>query len=160
MEYTTLDSPVGPLLLAGDAAALRLLWFVRGRHVATPAPDWIDAPGHFREAVAQLTAYFAGRLRTFDLPVEPAGTPFQRRVWRALQDIPYGETESYGALAQRLGDAKAVRAVGLANGANPISIVIPCHRVIGASGALVGYGGGLPAKRALLDLEQGQRALL
>ncbi|MGE0361717.1 MAG: methylated-DNA--[protein]-cysteine S-methyltransferase [Vicinamibacterales bacterium] len=160
MEYTTLDSPIGPLLVAGDRTALRLLWFVRGRHVATPDPDWIESPATFRDAAAQLAAYFAGRLRAFDLPVEPAGTPFQRRVWRALLDIPYGETESYGALARRLGDPKAVRAVGLANGANPIAIVIPCHRVIGANGSLIGYGGGLPTKRALLDLEQGQRPLL
>lgn len=160
MRYTTLDSPIGPLLVAGDDAALRLLWFVRGRHVATPDPSWIADARPFREVAAQLTAYFAGRLRAFDVPVEPGGTPFQSRVWRALQDIPYGETESYGALARRLGDPKAVRAVGLANGANPISIVIPCHRVIGSNGALVGYGGGLPNKRALLSLEQGQGALL
>jgi methylated-DNA-[protein]-cysteine S-methyltransferase len=160
MHYTTLDSPIGPLLVAGDAAALRLLWFVNGRHVAAPDPSWTADARPFREVAAQLNAYFTGTLRAFDLPVEPAGTPFQRRVWRALQDIPYGETESYGALARRLGDARAVRAVGLANGANPISIVIPCHRVIGANGSLVGYGGGLANKRALLDLEQGQRTLL
>ena len=114
----------------------------------------------FREVAAQLTAYFAGRLRAFDVPVDPGGTPFQSRVWRALQDIPYGETESYGALARRIGDVKAVRAVGLANGANPISIIIPCHRVIGSNGSLIGYGGGLPTKRALLALEQGQGALI
>jgi methylated-DNA-[protein]-cysteine S-methyltransferase len=160
MHYTTIDSPIGRLLLAGDATALRLLWFVEGRQVATPDPAWIEAPAAFREVTAQLTAYFAGRLRVFDVPVDPGGTPFQSRVWRALQDIPYGETESYGALARRLGDPKAVRAVGLANGANPISIIIPCHRVIGSNGALVGYGGGLPTKRSLLSLEQGQRALL
>lgn len=160
MQYTTLDSPIGPLLLAGDGSALRLLWFVRGRQVVTPDPSWTEARAPFRDAIDQLTAYFAGRLRTFDLALEPAGTPFQQRVWKALLDIPYGETESYGALARRIGDVKAVRAVGLANGANPISIVIPCHRVIGANGSLVGYGGGLPNKRALLDLEQGQRTLL
>jgi methylated-DNA-[protein]-cysteine S-methyltransferase len=160
MRYTMLDSPIGRLLLAGDDTALRLLWFVTGRHVATPDPSWIEAPHAFRDVAAQLHAYFAGRLRAFDVPVEPGGTPFQSRVWRALQDIPYGETESYGALARRIGDPKAVRAVGLANGANPISIIIPCHRVIGSNGSLTGYGGGLPTKRALLSLEQGQGALL
>jgi methylated-DNA-[protein]-cysteine S-methyltransferase len=160
MRYTTLGSPIGPLLLAGDDTALRLLWFVKGRHVATPDPSWTESPATFREWAGQLTAYFAGRLRRFDIPVEPGGTPFQSRVWRALQEIPYGETESYGALARRIGDDKAVRAVGLANGANPISIVIPCHRVIGSNGSLTGYGGGLPNKRLLLDLEHGQRTLL
>ncbi len=160
MQYTTLDSPIGPLLLAGDAQALRLLWFVRGRQVVTPDPSWTEARPPFRDAIDQLRAYFAGRLRTFELTLDPAGTPFQQRVWKALLDIPYGETESYSALARRIGDVKAVRAVGLANGANPISIVIPCHRVIGANGSLVGYGGGLPNKRALLDLERGQQALL
>jgi methylated-DNA-[protein]-cysteine S-methyltransferase len=160
MKYTIVDSPIGRLLLAGDDIALRLLWFVEGRQVAAPESSWTEDAQPFREVSAQLSAYFAGRLRDFSVPVAPGGTPFQSRVWRALQDIPYGETESYGALARRLGDPKAVRAVGLANGANPISIIIPCHRVIGASGSLVGYGGGLPTKRALLDLEQGQRTLL
>ena len=160
MKYTIVDSPIGRLLLAGDDTALRLLWFVEGRQVAAPESSWTEDAQPFREVSAQLSAYFAGRLRDFSVPVEPGGTPFQSRVWRALQDIPYGETESYGALARRLGDPKAVRAVGLANGANPISIIIPCHRVIGANGSLVGYGGGLPTKRALLDLEQGQRPLL
>jgi methylated-DNA-[protein]-cysteine S-methyltransferase len=108
----------------------------------------------------QLREYFAGTRRQFDLVLAPQGTTFQQTVWRALQDIPYGETTSYGELARRIGDVKATRAVGLANGANPIAIVIPCHRVIGAGGALTGFGGGLPTKRALLDLEQGQRTLL
>ena len=160
MQYTILASPIGRLLLAGDDTVLRLLWFVEGRQVAVPEPSWTEDARPFREVTRQLEAYFAGKLRTFDVPVEPGGTPFQSRVWRALQDIPYGVTESYGALASRLGDVKAVRAVGLANGANPISIIIPCHRVIGSNGSLVGYGGGLPNKRALLDLEQGQRTLL
>ena len=153
MQYTTIDSPIGRLLLAGDGTTLRLLWFVNGRHVATPDPSWVEAPRAFREVTAQLTAYFGGRLRAFEVPVDPGGTPFQSRVWRALQDIPYGQTESYGALARRLGDPKAVRAVGLANGANPISIIIPCHRVVGSDGSLVGYGGGLERKRWLLDHE-------
>jgi methylated-DNA-[protein]-cysteine S-methyltransferase len=158
--YTTIDSPVGPLLLAGDDDALRVLWFGAGRRGLGPHASWRLAPERFASAVAELEQYFAGRRRRFGVTVAPLGTPFQQRVWRALQDIPYGQTISYGELARRIGDVKAVRAVGLANGANPIAIVIPCHRVIGASGALVGFGGGLPTKRALLDLEQGQRTLL
>jgi len=160
VKYTILDSPVGGLLVAGDEAALRVLWFVRGRHEVRPDPTWTESARAFKDIAQQLTLYFAGKLREFEVAVEPGGTLFQAQVWRALQDIPYGETTSYGELAQRIGNPKAVRAVGLANGANPISIVIPCHRVIGASGSLTGYGGGLPTKRALLALEQGQGALL
>lgn len=160
MKYTILDSPIGSLLVAGDDAALRILWFVRGRHEVTPDPAWTESARAFTDIATQLRLYFAGKLRTFDVAVDPGGTPFQAQVWRALRDIPYGETTSYGALAERIGNPKAVRAVGLANGANPISIVIPCHRVIGANGSLTGYGGGLPTKRALLALEQGQGALL
>lgn len=160
MHYTTIASPVGQLFLAGDASALRVLWFVDGRHEVAPDPAWTESASAFADVIAQLESYFAGRLRAFEVNVEPAGTPFQRRVWRALQDIPYGETTSYGELARRLGDPKAVRAVGLANGANPISIIVPCHRVIGANGSLTGYGGGLPVKRALLALEQGQQQLV
>lgn len=158
--WTTIESPVGPLLLAGDRRVLRVLWFGTGRKFQGARPDWIEAADEFADVAAQLREYFAGQRTRFDVAVEPDGTPFQRNVWRALQDIPYGETISYGTLARRLGDVKATRAVGLANGANPIAIVIPCHRVIGASGALTGFGGGLPTKRALLDLEQGQRTLL
>lgn len=160
MKYTVLDSPVGPLMLAGDDTVLRELWFLQGRQRVAPNPAWTESARAFAEVTRQLKAYFAGRLREFTVAVEPGGTPFQSKVWRALQDIPYGATISYGELARRIGDPKAVRAVGLANGANPISIVIPCHRVIGANGTLVGYGGGLPTKRALLSLEQGQGALL
>lgn len=158
--WTTIESPVGPLLLAGDRRVLRVLWFGTGRKFQGARPDWIEAADEFADVATQLREYFAGQRTRFDIAVEPDGTPFQRNVWRALQDIPYGETISYGTLASRLGDVKATRAVGLANGANPIAIVIPCHRVIGASGALTGFGGGLPTKRALLDLEQGQRTLL
>lgn len=160
MKYTVLDSPIGSLLVAGDDAVLRILWFVRGRHEVAPDPAWTESARAFTDIAKQLRLYFAGKLRTFDVAVDPGGTPFQAQVWRALRDIPYGETTSYGALAERIGNPKAVRAVGLANGANPISIVIPCHRVIGANGSLTGYGGGLPTKRALLALEQGQGALL
>ena len=116
--------------------------------------------GLLKEPAAQLTAYFKGTLRQFDVPVAPHGTSFQQQVWSALLQIPYGETLSYGELARRLGNPKAVRAVGLANGANPISVIIPCHRVIGSNGSLVGYGGGLATKQALLALERGQRTLL
>jgi methylated-DNA-[protein]-cysteine S-methyltransferase len=113
-----------------------------------------------QEAIRQLRAYFAGKLENFDLPLAPEGTPFQRAVWKLLCDIPYGETISYGELARRVGNPKASRAVGLANGSNPIAIVIPCHRVIGSNGKLTGYGGGLPLKEKLLALEQRQLRLL
>jgi methylated-DNA-[protein]-cysteine S-methyltransferase len=156
MTYCEMDSPIGRLLLAGDDAGLRYLLFTNGRDRGRPEPDWAHDPRGLREPVRQVTAYFAGRLRTFDLPVAPHGTAFQRAVWAELQRIPYGETISYGELARRLGNPKAVRAVGLANGSNPISIVIPCHRVIGSNGSLVGYGGGLPVKQSLLALERGQ----
>ena len=160
MKYTVIDSPVGPLMLAGDDAVLRELWFLQGRQRVAPNPAWTESARAFAKVARQLEAYFAGRLRQFDVAVDPGGTPFQSAVWHALREIPYGETISYGELARRIGNPKAVRAVGLANGANPISIVIPCHRVIGTDGSLVGYGGGLPTKRALLSLEQGQGALL
>ena len=160
MQYRTLDSPIGPLLLAADDAGLRFVLFGKGRRRVAPEPGWEPDRGLLTEPVRQLTAYFQGKLRVFDVPVAPAGTSFQRAVWTALQQIPYGETLSYGELARRLGNAKAVRAVGLANGSNPISIIIPCHRVIGSNGSLVGYGGGLPTKQALLALERGQGTLL
>jgi methylated-DNA-[protein]-cysteine S-methyltransferase len=160
MTYREMETPIGPLLMAGDAAGLRYLLFARGRDLARPDPAWLPEPRGFREPVRQLTAYFAGRLREFDFPLAPQGTTFQSAVWQELRRIPYGETISYGELARRLGNPKAVRAVGLANGSNPISIVIPCHRVIGSTGSLVGYGGGLPIKQALLALERGQHSLL
>jgi methylated-DNA-[protein]-cysteine S-methyltransferase len=158
--YRTIDSPIGPLLLVGDADALRVLAFVReGR----PVPDarWVhDQQGVLDPVRHELDQYFAGRLARFRTAVAPRGTAFQRRVWQELQAIPYGQTTTYGDLARRIDAPKAVRAVGAANGANPIAIVIPCHRVIGANGSLTGFGGGLPTKRALLDLEQGTRRLL
>jgi methylated-DNA-[protein]-cysteine S-methyltransferase len=147
---TTIDSPVGPLLLTSDGESLtRLLFDVR------PDPSWSTEPCALLDrAVTQLREYFAGERTTFDLPLDPAGTPFQLTVWMALRDIPYAETINYGQLATRVGNARASRAVGLANGRNPISIVVPCHRVIGANGSLTGYGGGLDRKRTLLDLER------
>ncbi|WP_435104976.1 methylated-DNA--[protein]-cysteine S-methyltransferase [Arhodomonas sp. AD133] len=158
MLYTYLDSPIGELMLAGDEAGLHRIALPReGGHV--PLPQWRQAGEAFAEARRQLTAYFAGELTDFDLPLAPQVTPFQGRVLAVLQQVPYGETVSYGELARRIGNPKASRAVGMANGRNPLPIVIPCHRVIGAGGALTGYGGGLAIKRYLLDLEQGQGLL-
>ena len=153
MVYRTIDSPIGPLLLAGDTTTLRRLAFVReGR--PEPDGDWApDARGVLDGVCRELDAYFAGRLTRFETAVEPQGTEFQRRVWRALVGIPYGQTRSYGELARHIGAEKAVRAVGAANGANPIAIIVPCHRVIGANGSLTGYGGGLDRKRWLLRHE-------
>lgn len=160
LDYAVVESPIGDLLLAGRGATLEVLWFLHGRRPTTLDPSWRLVPGAFDGVARQLSEYFAGGRTRFEIDVAPQGTEFQRRVWQALCEIPYGQTISYGELARRIGDLKAVRAVGLANGANPIAIVIPCHRVIGANGALVGFGGGLPIKRALLDLEQGHQRLL
>lgn len=149
-----IDSPVGRLLLAGDGLHLGRVHFQSGPHRMRPQKDWTRSSEPFEAAITQLREYFAGRRRGFDLPLAPAGTDFQRRVWRALTTIAYGETISYGELARRIGNPRASRAVGLANGANPLPIIVPCHRVIGASGALTGFGGGLPIKRTLLALEK------
>jgi methylated-DNA-[protein]-cysteine S-methyltransferase len=158
--YTQIESPLGPLLLAADYAGLRQILFVNGRHPAHPDPSWTENPAIFTETIRQLHAYFAGKLEQFDLSLAPEGTPFQLDVWRRLCDIPFGETISYGELARRIGNPNASRAVGLANGSNPIPIVIPCHRVIGSNGKLTGYGGGLPIKEKLLALERRQLRLL
>lgn len=151
---THIPSPVGPLLLVAGDAHLRAIWFSTPRH---PLPrDIVMKEGEndvIRETRAQLDAYFAGTRRTFDLPLQPVGTPFQREVWTMLARIPYGDTWSYGDVAHRIGKPAAVRAVGAANGRNPIPIVVPCHRVIGADGSLTGFGGGLPTKQFLLALE-------
>jgi methylated-DNA-[protein]-cysteine S-methyltransferase len=160
VSYTQIDSSIGPLLLAADAAGLRQILFVNGRHLAKPDPSWQEDPAPLRSAIDQLHAYFAGNLETFDLALAPEGTPFQRTVWRELCEIPFGKTISYGELAQRIGNPKASRAVGLANGSNPLPIVIPCHRVIGSNGKLTGYGGGLPIKEKLIALERRQLRLL
>jgi methylated-DNA-[protein]-cysteine S-methyltransferase len=159
-SYTQIDSPLGQLLLAADDTGLRQIEFVKGNRAVRPDPAWREDHAPLREAIRQLRAYFAGALEVFDLPLAPQGTPFQLEVWRLLCDIPYGETISYGELARRIGNPKASRAVGLANGANPIAIVIPCHRVIGSNGKLTGYGGGLPIKEKLLALERRQLTLL
>ena len=132
--YTRMESPVGPLLLVADDSGLRRIDFVNGRNPVQPDPQWHEDAEPLRETIRQLRAYFAGELESFDLALAPEGTPFQLAVWNRLCEIPYGETISYGELARRIGNPNASRAVGLANGSNPIPIVIPCHRVIGSNG--------------------------
>jgi methylated-DNA-[protein]-cysteine S-methyltransferase len=160
MTYTSMESPIGTLLLAGDERGLRLVHFVNGRRPKSPVRTWIEDKKPFKEAIRQLEAYFEGRLQQFELPLVLEGTEFQLLVWRNLQKIPYGETVSYGQLARRVGSPDAARAVGLANGSNPIPIIIPCHRVIGSTGDLTGFGGGLPIKKKLLALEGRQLSFL
>ncbi|KAF0243234.1 MAG: O-6-methylguanine DNA [Planctomycetota bacterium] len=152
-RFTRLDSPIGTLTLASDGASLTGLQM----SPATIGPDWKrdDRAPILLEARKQLREYFSGARTRFDLPLAPKGTPFQLKVWEALREIPYSETRSYADIARYVGCPKGYRAVGLANGANPIAIVVPCHRVIGADGSLTGFGGGLPRKRALLKLERG-----
>jgi methylated-DNA-[protein]-cysteine S-methyltransferase len=153
-SFTTIDSPIGRLLLTSDGTALTGLYMEPSRK-AQSTEGWIQdlSVPPLAAAVRQLTEYFAGTRREFDLPLRPQGTAFQQRVWRELTEIPYGETWSYGELAKRIDKPSASRAVGLANGRNPISILVPCHRVIGADGSLTGYGGGLDRKRWLLAHE-------
>ena len=158
--YTKIESPIGPMLLVADDAGLRQINFVNGRHPVAPNPAWREDAEPLAETIRQLRAYFAGTLEEFDLPLAPEGTEFQRKVWKHLCEINYGQTISYGELARRIDSPKASRAVGLANGSNPIPIVIPCHRVIGSNGKLTGYGGGLPIKEKLLALERRQLRLL
>jgi methylated-DNA-[protein]-cysteine S-methyltransferase len=150
--YTYAESPVGALLLTSDGARLTGIYF---EYESVPVTEWTrrDDAAPFGEAIEQLGEYFAGSRADFDLPLAPSGTDFQRRVWTELMRIPYGATISYGELARRIGNPNASRAVGLANGRNPIPIVVPCHRVIGANGTLTGYGGGLERKQLLLALE-------
>lgn len=157
-EHTVIDSPIGLLTLVTDGTSLTGLYMEDHRHAPVdrgPERSGADVPPVLQEAAAQLTAYFDGQRTTFDLPLAARGTAFQQRVWALLPTIPYGRTATYGELAKELGSPGASRAVGLANGRNPISIVVPCHRVVGASGALTGYGGGIERKQALLALEQG-----
>ncbi len=160
MAHTLMESPIGPLMLAGDERGLHLVHFVNGRRPKSPLPGWVEDKIPFKEAIRQLQAYFAGKLTVFELPLVLEGTEFQLLVWRNLQKIPYGETVSYGQLAKRIGSPDAARAVGLANGSNPIPIIIPCHRVIGSNGDLTGFGGGLPTKKKLLALESRQLSFL
>jgi methylated-DNA-[protein]-cysteine S-methyltransferase len=154
-SYTHLDSPVGRLLLAGDPQGLTLVRFPGERGAVRPSADWRRDDGVFSAAIDQLEEYFAGERREFSLPLRPVGTPFQKIVWSALRSIPYGATVSYGELARRIGRPSASRAVGAANGANPLPIIVPCHRIIGADRSLTGFGGGLETKRFLLAHEAG-----
>lgn len=157
-SYAYLDSPIGRLLLVADDRGLREINFPKGERA--PDPAWQENANALREPMRQLHEYFAGKREDFDLPLAPRGTPFQQTVWKELCRIPYGQTISYGDLARRIGNPNASRAVGLANGSNPIPIIIPCHRVIGSNGKLTGYGGGLQIKEKLLALEQRQLKLL
>jgi methylated-DNA-[protein]-cysteine S-methyltransferase len=158
MRYSTLPTPIGELVVTADPdGALTRLYLPRHR------PDtsgWERDDALLEPVRRQLTEYFAGARTEFDVPLRPEGAPFQRQVWEALLKIPYGETASYGEIAREIGHPTAFRAVGAANGQNPIAIIVPCHRVIGSNGSLTGYGGGLPTKRALLDLEAGRAALV
>ena len=154
IHYTRVDSPVGVLTLAASDAGLHAIEFPANRHPVRRDRDWREGDHPLlRRARRQLEEYFAGERRDFDLPLAPRGTPFQRQVWFALAAIPYGTTASYAQLATRVDRPAATRAVGAANGRNPLPIVLPCHRVIGADGSLTGFGGGLPTKRFLLELE-------
>lgn len=158
MHYGWMESPVGELLIAADDAVLRMIRFREGRYPGQVEDGWRKGGAVVEETRRQLGEYFRGRRRRFDLPLAPAGTPFQLRAWSALQEIPYGATCSYGEQARAMGTPRAVRAVGAANGRNPIPIVVPCHRVIGGNGTLTGYAGGVGIKRFLLELEQQQGA--
>ncbi len=154
IHYDDMPSPVGRLRLVADAEGLREIGFERDRSQEAPSPHWVRSTPALAFARSQLEDYFAGRRQVFTLPLHPLGTPFQLAVWRELARIPYGATISYGELARRIERPLAVRAVGAANGRNPLPIVLPCHRVIGSDGSLTGFGGGLPAKRFLLTLER------
>ena len=156
MNYCYHHSPLGSILLVGEAGHLHSLTLPRQRPNDWPLPDWKPTKTGFSDCANQLDRYFDGKLRKFSLNLAPQGTRFQRQVWDALLQIPYGETRSYQDIARAIANPKAVRAVGGSNARNPIAIVIPCHRVIGANGKLTGYAGGLQYKRALLDLEQNQ----
>lgn len=159
MIYRYLDSPVGRLLLAGEGETLHRIHFQDGARPMEIPGEWTRDPEAFAEAARQLSAYFAGRLFAFDLAMRPDGTEFQRAVLEEIGKVPYGDTTSYGEIARRIGRPGASRAVGAANGRNPLPIVIPCHRVVGAGGRLTGYGGGLSIKEWLLDLERRPRTV-
>lgn len=161
MIYTTIGSPVGELLLAGEGSRLSVLSFLvaGSRRPVTPSSAWVRDEDAFAPVRQQLREYFAGHRRSFDLELDLRGTDWELEVWQALTRIPYGETRAYGEIARELCTVKAARAVGLANGRNPVAIIVPCHRVVGADGRLTGFGGGLDRKRSLLDLEAGQLAL-
>ncbi|HEY3866142.1 MAG TPA: methylated-DNA--[protein]-cysteine S-methyltransferase [Solirubrobacteraceae bacterium] len=157
--FTKMASPIGELLLVGDGETLSGLYMQDGRKPKRIDSAWHESAAPFADVKTQLQEYFAGTRTTFAIPLAPEGAPFERLVWRALEEIPYGETVSYGEIARRVGQPGAARAVGTANGRNPIAVIVPCHRVIGADGSLTGYGGGLERKRLLLELERGQGRL-
>ena len=159
MHYVTMASPVGELLIVADDRAIRYVNFQDGLHPMDIDPSWTKGGKLALRAARQLDEYFARKRKDFDLPLEPEGTEFQRSVWDELLAIPYGVTRSYGEQAARIGNPNAQRAVGAANGKNPIAIIIPCHRVIGTNGRLTGFGGGLSNKQTLLDFERGQLTL-
>ena len=153
MRYRYINSPIGSLLLAGDESGLKIIGFPEGKGKVNPPPDWVEDDTQFVDVEQQLAEYFDGERTEFDLRLAPSGTTFQLEVLDALLTIPLGETRSYQDIAQQIGRPSAVRAVGAANGRNPLPIVIPCHRVIGTDGSLTGFGGGLETKRFLLELE-------
>lgn len=154
MYYDIIESPVCPILLAGDEEGLKHVIFLKGEKQVEIPDNWVKNKEFFREAERQLEAYFAGKLKSFDLKLVSEGTDFQKAVWKALCEIPYGETRTYKDIAESVGNPKACRAVGLANNRNPIAIIVPCHRVIGSTGKLVGYASGLDVKEFLLKLEK------
>jgi methylated-DNA-[protein]-cysteine S-methyltransferase len=159
MHYSYVESPIGDLLVAGDDGVLKLVSFPRGSMAREPDEGWERKDSEFDEVRRELGEYFEGKRESFDVPLEADGTDFQRDVLGALQQIPYGETRTYGEIAEHLGKPKASRAVGAANGRNPIPILIPCHRVIGSDGSLTGFGGGIDTKEFLLSLERRQKVL-
>jgi methylated-DNA-[protein]-cysteine S-methyltransferase len=154
MNFTVMQSVIGPLLIAADERGIHAIRFARGDEPAEPDHDWRRDDHLLREAVRQLEAWFAGEIREFDLPLAPVGTPFQHRVWDELLEVPYGTTATYAEIAARIGQPTATRAVGAANGRNPIPIIVPCHRIIGSNGTLTGYAGGVSIKRMLLAVER------
>lgn len=157
--YDVVTSPIGELVLTGDDTVLTGVYMETDQARVLSGADMTHVPGAYPDAAEQLAAYFSGDLTTFDLPLAPQGTEFQRAVWAALTEIPYGQTTTYAQIALDIDRPTAIRAVGAANGRNPIAVIIPCHRVIGTNGSLTGYGGGLPRKRTLLDLESGTPTL-
>jgi methylated-DNA-[protein]-cysteine S-methyltransferase len=159
IRYATLETPLGPMPCARDDIGITHLRLPEHRRGSRPADDWVRDDDAFDDVRTQLGEYFFGRRTVFDLPLHAAGNPWQHRVWAALTEIPWGTTTTYGALAAQLGVPKAARAVGTANALNPVPIIVPCHRVIGANGALTGYAGGLDTKRRLLELEGAQAGL-
>lgn len=154
MYYHIVESPIGPILLAGDEEGLKYVNFMKGKKKIEVPDSWQENKDFFMEISRQLEAYFSGELKSFSIKLAPEGTEFQKSVWNALCEVPYGETRSYKDIAISIGNPRAYRAVGLANNRNPIAIIVPCHRIIGANGKLIGYASGLDVKEFLLRLEE------